>query len=791
MKRAVITGKSLVLLIVFGVLLPAPAFCGEADYGSSPIVFTENQGQWDEMVLFRASVRGATVWYTSDGVSYQFTREARSGDGEGPNQIESMMIKASFVDANCAPRVIGESVPGSWSNYFIGDDPGRWCAGIPNFSSIRYEDIYPGIDLRYYGKDGAVEYDFIIAPGADLSRIRIRYEGVRSVSISDDGELLVATKWGKLVERRPVVYQTLNNSRVIVDGRYELFSDNTFSFSITGDYDPSEPLVIDPVVLAYSTYLGGSDDDYGQGIAVDGSGAIYVAGRTASTDFPTVDPYQTDQTWTDVFVAKLSSDGSSLIYSTYLGGNANDLGYGLAIDATGAAYVTGYTYSTDFPTLNAYQASHGGGASDVFVTKLDNTGGALSYSTYLGGTGSDQGQAIAVDASGAAYLTGRTLSADFPTLNPYQGTISAIWDVFVTKLSSAGNSLAYSTYLGGNSNERGAGIAVNDIGAAYIAGYTESTDFPTVSAYQGSMAGAWDGFITKLAIAGNDLTYSTYLGGSSGDENSAIALDASGSAYVTGWTASADFPTVNPYQASLAGETDVHVTRMNTAGSGPVYATYLGGAGQDQARGIAVNTSGEACVTGNTSSVDFPTVNAYQTNQALGDIFVTRLDGSGDVLVFSTYVGGSGDESSAAVAVDGSGSAYVTGQTNSSDFPTEAPYQSASGGGCDVVILKLDVETGGITPVEYGLPTEYSLCQNYPNPFNPTTEISFSLPRASHVKLEIVNLMGRKVSTLIDGPIKAGYHTVSFDGSKLASGVYLYRLTAGEFEQARKMMLVK
>ncbi|MCK4462592.1 MAG: SBBP repeat-containing protein, partial [candidate division Zixibacteria bacterium] len=350
----------------------------------------------------------------------------------------------------------------------------------------------------------------------------------------------------------------------------------------------------------------------------------YVTGSTGSTDFPTLNPYQTDHGgyYYDAFVTKLSSSGNSLVYSTYLGGSNYDWGFGIAVDGSGSAHVTGQTRSTDFPTLNPYQTNNGGGYNDVFVTKLSSSGNSLVYSTYLGGSGGDEGWSIAVDSSGSAYLTGNTYSTDFPTLNSYQ-TYQGNIDAFVTKLSISGNSLLYSTYLGGSSVDSGMSIAVDGSGSAYVTGSTGSTDFPTLNPYQNDQGGD-DVFVTKLSSLGNSLLYSTYLGGSSLDRVKSIAVDSSGSAYLTGYTGSTDFPTLYPYQTDQGGE-DVFVTKLSSSGNSLIYSTYLGGSGYDWGYGIAVDDSGSAYVTGSTGSTDFPTLNPYQTDQGGTDVFVTKL----------------------------------------------------------------------------------------------------------------------------------------------------------------------
>jgi len=705
---------------------------------SMPLAFTENQGQWDEQVLFRANAGGATMWFTKDGAYYQFSRRIPTTDDasviasdqrergnlphspnvtlsgvEGrpdqpargrqmstsapftdhePDSIETIMIKADFVGANPNPRMVSEEMLEYKCNYFLGNDPSKWRTDVPNYSAIVYEDIYPSIDLKYYGNGKQMEYDFIVSPGADPSQIVVQYEGARSVSVNSAGQLVVETDWGEVVEQRPVVYQMSGSDRVSLASEYVLKGDNSFGFELPDGYNTNLLLVIDPT-LVYSTYLGGNYDDYGYAIAVDASGAAYVTGRTGSSNFPTLNPYQTDQGGNDVFVTKLSSSGSSLLYSTYLGGSSPDEGFGIAVDASGAAYVMGYTSSSNFPTLNPYQGTFQGGSFDVFVTKLSSAGNSLVYSTYLGGSSSELGYAIAVDAAGAAYVTGWTESSNFPTLNPYQ-TDQGVTDAFVTKLSSGGSSLVYSTYLGGSMHDQGLAIAVDAAGAAYVTGNTQSNDFPMLNPYQGTYQGGhYDAFVTKLSSGGSSLVYSTYLGGSSYDFGRGIAVDAAGAAYVTGETLSSDFPMLSPYQ-TYQGSYDVFVTKLSSSGSSLVYSTYLGGSSSEEGLGIAVDASGAAYVTGYTGSTDFPTLNPYQGTFQGGssDVFVTKLSSSGSSLLYSTYLGGSGTDYGWGIAIDAAGAAYVTGQTGSSDFPTINPYQTDQGGN-DVFVTKFSPDT--------------------------------------------------------------------------------------------------
>jgi hypothetical protein len=677
---------------------------------SMPLAFTENQGQWPDSILFRTNAGGAAMWFAKDGVYYEFTRRIQNNDvettgvstykratgapqlavgsdllGHLPDSIETMMIKANLVGSNPRATVRGE-VPMEYKcNYFLGNDPTRWRTEVPNYSAIVYKEIYPGIDLKYYGDGRRGEYDFRVSAGTDYSQIRIRYEGAVSLSTANDGSLVVKTDWGEIKELAPVVYQEDNGNRRALEAEYAIEDDNSFHFRLGEGYNPALPVVIDPV-LVYSTYLGGSADDWGMAITVDAAGEAYVTGRTASTDFPTLNPYQTDNGNWDVFVTKLNSSGSTLIYSTYLGGSNSEESWDIVLDDAGAAYVTGYTQSADFPTVNPYQTDQGG--YDAFVVKLGNNGSSLVYSSYLGGSAADYGEDIAVDAAGAMYVAGRTASTNFPTLNPYQ-TDQGGTDAFVTKLNSSGSSLVYSTYLGGSSTDESWDMVIDAAGAVYVMGTTESSDFPTLNPFQTNQGGV-DVFITKLNNSGSSLVYSTYLGGNSDDYGKSIAVDAAGAAYVTGGTDSPNFPTLNAYQTDQGGY-DVFITKLNSSGSSPVYSTYLGGGLRDFGRGIALDATGDAYVTGYTYSTDFPLLYNYQTFQGVYDVFVTKLSAGGSSPVYSTCLGGESGDLGWSIAVDSAEAAYVTGWTLSTDFPLLNPFQ-ADQGSQDAYVVKLSEE---------------------------------------------------------------------------------------------------
>jgi hypothetical protein len=451
--------------------------------------------------------------------------------------------------------------------------------------------------------------------------------------------------------------------------------------------------------LVYSTYIGGTGEDGGSAIAVDGSENAYITGYTASTDYDvTTGAFQTTYgggTY-DVFVTKLNATGSSLVYSTYLGGGDQELGSAIGVDGSGNAYMTGYTNSTNYDvTTGSFQMTNGG-LYDVFVTKLNATGSSLVYSTYLGGSDLDFSIGLALDGSGNAYITGYTNSTDYDvTTGAFQTTFGGGSDVFVTKISSGGSSLDYSTYLGGSSYEIGRGIAVDGSGHAYVTGLTSSPNYDvTTGAFQTTNAGFDDVFVTKLNPTGTGLVYSTYIGGSNYDYGQGIAVDGSGHAYVMGSTISTDYDvTTGAFQTMFGGGADVFVTKLNPTGSGLVYSTYIGGNDGDYGRGIAVDGSGHAYVTGYTWSTDYDvTTGAFQTTNGGGsDVFVTKFNPSGSGLVYSTYLGGTFNEFGYGIAVDGSGNAYITGNTQSTDYDvTTGAFQTTNGGGDDVFVTKLN-----------------------------------------------------------------------------------------------------
>jgi len=683
-----------------GVALAAPPSArptlagARADYGRLPLSFEPNRGQ----------VSNRQVRYLAHGAGYSLYLTDRNAIIALRGSAHRSVVTLQFQHTAGAPRFQTSSPLPGRVNYFLGNNPKAWHTNIPTYARVSEQQLYAGVSAVYYGHAGRLEYDLVLQPGAHLPADALRIGGAGKLHLDRAGNLLL----GESVRlNAPSIYQLVGGIRRAVDGKYQLTGHNQLGFRL-GQYDHRYPVVIDPV-LVYSTYLGGSNSEFATAIAVDGSGDAYLAGYTASSDFPTCptkQPSQTDACASNsgttlqttnkagtngtAFVAKLNSAGSALIYSTYLGGGGGDVATAIAVDGSGDAYVAGFTHSTDFPTCPTRQPAQTDacdpsnttttlqttltGGQNAFVAKLNPTGSALLYSTYLGGSSVAAAYAIAVDSSGDAYVAGATNSPDFPTCptkQPSQTDACA---------SSGGNTLQ-TTNKGNNA------------------------------------------LVAKLNSTGSALLYSTYLGGSGsgGDFAQAIAVDSSGDAYVAGYTASSDFPTCptkqpsqtdacasnsgTTLQTTLTGGQNAFVAKLNPTGSALLYSTYLGGSQIDQANAIAVDGSGNAYVAGFTSSTDFPTCPTKQpsqtdacasssgttlqtTNKAGTNRtpFVTELNSAGSALIYSTYLGGSsggfGNEAYA-IAVDSSGDAYVAGDTTSTDFPTCPTRQPNQTDACD------------------------------------------------------------------------------------------------------------
>ncbi|WP_306127580.1 SBBP repeat-containing protein [Methanospirillum purgamenti] len=652
-----------------------------------PLSFIPNDGQTDPNVWFM--VRGSGTSFSFTNTSMLFSME-KSPDATNETFV---VITQTFIGANESTHITGEDVLPGTANFFIGNDPDAWRSNLSTYGAVRYHDLYPGIDLLYCGNGSVLKREFIVASGVDPALIQMEYHGADSISIDQNGNLNITTGQGSMTESQPVCFQEIDGNRVDVEARYVLLDDKKLTIEID-TYNPEYELVIDPDLI-YSTYLGRVYNENGYGITVDSEGNAYVTGRTASTDFPiTTGAFQTLYGGNvDVFVTKLNSAGSSLLYSTYLGGTSNDIGYGIAVDSEGNAYVTGMTTNTDFPmTPGAFQTIYGG-YGDAFVTKLDTAGSSLLYSTYLGGRGQDDSRAIALDTGGNAYVAGWT-DGSFPTTPGSYQTLygGGTWDSFVTKLDAVGSSLLYSTYIGGSGYDEGYGIAVDSEGIAFVTGRTDGL-FPTSpGAFQTIYGGGtWDAFVTKLDAAGSSVIFSTYMGGASGDAGEGVDVDSTGNVYVTGYTSSINFSTTpGSYQTTFGGSSDVFVTKLNSTGSSLLYSTYLGGTSVERGEGLIIDQNGNVYLNGYTASTDFPiTPGAYQTiSGGSVDAFITKLNSTGSSLLYSTYFGGTGYDEGHGIVIDTEGNAYVIGYTDGSFPTTPESYQPIHGGQQDAFMVK-------------------------------------------------------------------------------------------------------
>ena len=665
-----------------------------------------------------------------------------AGAADHHKSILKDILRFRWVKSNPVPRVEGLSKETARTNYLIGNHPSKWVKNVPSFSKVEYHDVYPGIDLVYYGNQRQLEFDIDVAPGADLDSVRLEIAGdnpyATKLRISPSGELVAPTHVGNVYFRKPRAYQLCDHGgKHFLAAHYVLEKGGQVGFNVSG-YDPARPLVIDPV-LSYSTYLGGTDYNYATGIAVDSSGYTYITGYTSSADFPisggvqsvfaggSCDTEVNTAPCFDAFISKLNPQGTGLVYSTYLGGTGDDEGVRVAIDSSGQAYVAGFTDSLDFPTAGPLQGSNGGGACgttayptpcyDAFVAKLTASGSNLVYSTYLGGTGDDFSSSIAVDSNGNAYVGGLTSASNFPVT---YGVLQASYgggqfDGFVAKINPTGSSLVYSTYLGGNQEDHVNGLALDSVGDAYLTGQTNSANFPVQAGFQPQYTAAscgsalssipcFEGFVSELNPTGSALVYSSYLGGTAASYGSSIALDSSGAAYVTGWTTSKDFPvTKGAYDTAWGGTNEAFVAKIAPAGGAIDYATYLGDIYPDQANSIAVDGSGNAWIAGFTYGGKFPLASPLQAaSGGFYDATVSEFDSTGSTLLFSTYLGGTGDDAANGLALDSAGNVYVAGDTFSPDFPVtpSAMVTGYTGGSYDAWIAKIaPANAAGLTAV--------------------------------------------------------------------------------------------
>ena len=646
----------------------------QSTYTALPLAFEQNQGQTDDRVKYTARTSGYALFLTADDIVFSMQSSFRAplvrerpleqkalrlaGDPahrQHDTRDSFAVIHMQLTGANAKANIgASDLLPGK-ANYFIGKDPGKWRSNIPMYARVSYENIYPGVNLAFHGEQRQLEFDFVVNPGASPQPITLHFTGAQKIKTDDSGDLLIASAAGDIMLHKPFAYQQLNGAKQAVDAHFVLKAGNRISFEL-GEYDHSRELVIDPsVAVLYASYLGGSGADEAEAITVDSStGNAYVTGQTASADFPGASSTNKLTGAANVFVTEMNSTGSNFLFSTYVGGSGTDSGYGIALDKSGDVFVAGGTNSTDFPTTSgAFQTSLGSGAaSNAFIFEL-NTTGVLTYGTYFGGTGSDVAVGMAFDqATGVYAVVGSASSTDFPVKNALQGKLAGASNGFVS-LWSSGNALTFSTYLGAASGDTVNAVALDSSDNVYVTGKTSGPSFPTTTgAFQTKCGsdgtcngGLPDAFVTEINSAGSKYVFSTFLGGMSNDLGDGIAVDATG-VYVTGQTESNDFPIVTGgFQPTFTGINDAFVTKLNLTGSQEMYSSYLGGSAAQIGASIAVDSGGSAYITGQTDSSDFPLMNATQSTLGGGnDAFVTEVNPSGTKLLFSTYLGGSQDE---------------------------------------------------------------------------------------------------------------------------------------------------
>jgi hypothetical protein len=668
-----------------------------------PLLFVENQGQVDTNVPYYVKGQGQTVLLTRDGIVFDLTK----------NETDRFVFSLHFVNANNSLNIAGVNKDAGVINYLVGNDPAKWKTNLPAYREVVYHDIYPKIDLRLYGDNGALRYDFIVKTGANVNDIALAYNGINTLNI-DNGELVAATAFGDSRQQKPYLYQQINNRQVQVEGGFKLLDCYTYGFEAE-NYDTSQTLIIDPT-LAYSTYFGGSGDDSANSVAFGGpSGHVYIGGNTTSINFPAKNGYLGAYQGgaRDAFIAEIDtalSGASSLVYCTYIGGNGDDIVNGIGVTQSGTVYLTGSTTSTNFPvTTNRYQANPGGG-QDAFLATLIPTGSAFSYSTYFGGSGNDSSNSLTIDSTtGIAYITGSSASANLPLKNAYQTTLAGMQDAFIAGINPAltgDASLIYSSYLGGSGTDIANSITILSSSAfvlVYIGGETTSSlNFPlkgtkpdgTPHVMQDQFWGTQDGFVAAFfpfSTGAASLYYSSYLGGAGMNSVTTVGICDTGCLYAVGWTDNSAFPMmVTPYQ-TYQGGIDTFFVRIAPSGYTQYFSTYMGGVGDDFPNNMYSDYhSGTAVITGYTTSSNFPVKNAFDSIiNGQKDAFVVRinpfvmadpanpLQPYANFMLFASYLGGSGNDIGRGVTIDNHGGVLIAGETTSSNFPTANAYQAS------------------------------------------------------------------------------------------------------------------
>lgn len=651
-----------------------------------PLVFEPNRGQAPADFEYVGRTGQGTVLIGKSGMALL--------SATGKDAIRMKITGATPTQSEPLER------QGATSNYFVGNS-GMWRTAIPHYGKIKYKNIYPGIDLLYYGTGQQLEYDFILSPGRTFSVIELAFEGARKVRLDKEGNLLIDAHGRTVRQLRPRVYQNINGVQRQVAASYRVLRGSRVQFEL-GRYDRSRELVIDPVVQ-FAGYVGREGHDSAVSVVTDAAGSVYIAGSTNSTQLATSSAAQdTFAAESDAYVAKFSASGT-LQFLTYFGGNRFDTGLAVGVDSAGNPYLAGVTLSSNLPASGGAQTAFGG-EDDGFIAKFNSTGSRLLWATYVGGNAADWAAGMAVDSQGGAWLTGWTQSTNFPVRGAFQsGTAGGGSDVFITRVSPTGENFTYSTYFGAEGRDLGSGIAVDAQGILHITGATTSNNLPTGVAPRGTVAGDLDAFIAKLNPATNQVIYGRVLGGAGEDYGTGIAVDPAGNSYVVGHTKSPGFPaTRTSAQSTFGGNTDIFVARLNGNTGATDYATFLGGNGDDWTEAIAVDAAGSAYVAGWTNSGNFPVRNPIQANYQGGggsanqrfDAIVARLSPGGDSLLYSTYFGGAGEDKAYGVTLDPGGNVLITGTTTTPLLSgASAGLTVGAQGSTDAFLARLSADT--------------------------------------------------------------------------------------------------
>lgn len=779
--------------------LPAP--------GSRGGHFIENKGQWPDEVLYLTRMGGLDAWITRTGIYYDFydirqtdipdkQDQYKQGNSQALPPAERLghIVNQELLASNSSVQGSGIVEQTTYYNYFIGNDPSAWASEVKQYDEVILENVYEGIDQRLYRDSGGLRYDYILHPGSEYEQIQFRLSGADSIQVNPDGDLTFMTRFGEVTHRDLQVYQVQAGKRILIPANWKIEGD-IIRYELAA-YDESQDLVIDPLI--YATFLGGPGIERANSLAIDENENAYITGTDQNNgSFPTTTGAY-DETFNgsfDVFVSRINSAGTSLLFSTYLGGSQDDQGLSITLDTAGNVWLTGDTRSSDFPTTSMGYDPTFNGAVDVFATKLSNDGTQLLLSTFLGGSDIERGNAIVLDDTGNVYLTGSVTSFDFPTTaDAFDRTINSggnFSDIFVAKLDSSGTALSFSTYIGGSVFENAVSIALDLQNNVYLTGVTASLDFPTTTGViqetlnsGGPIPDLPDAYVTQLSSSGSQLIYSTYIGGTEWETGWSIAVDTSGNAFVAGATESSNFPTTTgAFQEIKSSSFDMIAFKLNSDATALMYATYLGGSGSEIESRIKIDAYGYAYIGGTTTSNNLPsTPDAIDlTYNGEEDVFIGRLPPSGASLDYLTYLGGGDSEYLGDFAIRNNGDIWLAGRTASPDFPiTAGGIQTVIGtSGSDAFVSKLQIPPVPVSIDSDRVAFPLSL---YPNPSSGQLTIEFPA-NSGVVQVDLFDSMGRWVLG------KQNIRSKDRIETDLPDGLYVIHITKGKEIFSRKIWI--